>query len=151
MDWTAIIVTAITALGAGGIGAAIVSAISNKGKITEEALATKLDAQGRSYESMMQTAAKQAEITQNLLLMAQEQMSSLQARMDRLEADIAGRDMTIKELKDENVRLQCEVDELGKQNRSKDKRIRELSELLHEQEKRIHKLEERLHGYGDAG
>ena len=132
------IVAAITGLLTGGLGVAIVNGLF--GRVTVEAAA---DNQQAETIKLLQ------EISQSQLTMMQEQMNTMKERMDRLESDIAGRDMTIAELKAENEKLQCEVDELTKQNKAKDRKIRELSGKLHEQDKRIIALERMLEGRDD--
>ena len=132
------IVAAITGLLTGGLGVAIVNGLF--GRVTAVAEADNQQAE---------TIRLLQEISQSQLTMMQEQMNTMKERMDRLESDIAGRDMTIAELKAENEKLQCEVDELTKQNKAKDRKIRELSGKLHEQDKRIIALERMLEGQDD--
>jgi len=102
MDWTAIIIAAIT----GGALATFIDRFFGKGKTKAE-----------TENQQAITIKLLQEISQSQLKMMQEQMASMQNRMDRLEADIEGRDMVIAELKAQIKDLQEQNEALEKQNK----------------------------------
>lgn len=145
MDWTTIVVAAITGLLTGGLGVAIVNGLFNKAKT---------EAESESIEQ--ETIAKMLMASQKMCDTMQTRIDILHQRVETVEAKLEGRDLMIEELTKENRALKDKVEELEKErnqqielNRSQGQKIGHLTRQLEEANKRIRQLEERL-GERDA-
>lgn len=145
MDWTTIVVAAITGLLTGGLGVAIVNGLFNKAKT---------EAESESIEQ--ETIAKMLMASQKMCDTMQTRIDILHQRVETVEAKLEGRDLMIEELTKENRALKDKVEELERErnqqielNRSQGQKIGHLTRQLEEANKRIRQLEERL-GERDA-
>lgn len=143
MDWTTVIVAAITGLFTGGLGVAVINGIFGRGKALAEA--KKLLAEA---EEIYNSADQKAVDTANKMLeVMQRRVDTVNARLDKIEKDRAEEraryEEIIARLEAENKVLREKIDELDAErkqqietNRRQGKRI---SELL----KRIGELEDK--------
>lgn len=145
MDWTTIVVAAITGLLTGGLGVAIVNGLFNKAKT---------EAESESIEQ--ETIAKMLMASQKMCDTMQTRIDILHQRVETVEAKLEGRDLMIEALTEENRALKDKVEELERErnqqielNRSQGQKIGHLTRQLEEANKRIRQLEERL-GERDA-
>jgi predicted RNase H-like nuclease (RuvC/YqgF family) len=145
MDWTTIIVAAITGLLTGGLGVAIVNGLFNR---------KKTEAESELIEQ--ETIAKMLLSSQRICDTMQTRIEALHARVEHVEAKLKGRDAMIEALTEENRALKDKVEELERErnqqielNRSQGQKIGYLTRQLEDANKRIRQLEERL-GERDA-
>lgn len=150
MDWTTVIVAAITGLLTGGVGIAVVNGLFGRKKALAEAQKVLAEAQ----KALAEAKQAQSEADQNAVESATKMLNSMQhrvdvvnARLDKIEKERAEErsryEEIIARLEEENKILRQKIDELEKErlqqvetNRRQGKRI---SELL----KRIGELEDK--------
>lgn len=155
MDWTNIIIAAITGLLTGGLGVAIVTAISNRAKTKAEAEAILQDTKADSHDRMDERA-------QELIDRVWKRMDRLDARIEaqeteceNLKAELKVKDLMVaklqaqvQQLEEENEELRRQRDQQIETNRRQGQKIAKLTKALEESNSRIRQLEERL---GDSG
>ena len=105
MDWTPIIIAIVGALGAGGLGAAIVNGLFNRTKLLADIFEKRLKAMG-------------------------DRSIALESRVDKLEGIIHTLRLEIEERDDMIDTLQRENKKLIKENDCKDRKIKKLQEQV---------------------
>ena len=140
MDWTAIIVAIAAALGAGGVGGAIITGLFSRQRVLAEAEAIRVKAvtDAESIKLGSQIEAFTA-LTERL----EGRIDKLHCRVEKLEADIEGRDMIIAKLTEENKQLHEELRCLKLQNERLVKTNQELTA-------RVQSLEQKLGQMSDG-
>lgn len=158
MDWTTIIVAAVTGLFTGGVGVALVNGYFSKklsaaqAKLTEaQAELTKAQAKDTDNDSLSDAYKQMAQTVKVFVASMQERIDAVHKRVGNLEIAIEGRDMTIEKLTKENKNLQSEVDKLILErdqqieiNRSQSQLLSDLRIANAELSERIRCLEEKL-------
>ena len=135
-----ILVAIISMIGAGGLGAAIVSAFANRkksqaetAKITSDSLAgTARELTAISTEMVTSINAQLKDLTKKY--------KELEEEVARLNLELLGRERMINELKLENKSLKMKVEKLQAENIAKDALINELSIKVKDLEERLDKL-----------
>jgi chromosome segregation ATPase len=132
------------ALGSGGIGAAIVSAIASRKKVAA-------DANSSAFEALSHTAQTLAEVSEKRIASLCERAEKMEQRVEALEAqvrelrgELMERDSMIDGLQRENVALAEQVSALEAENKCKERKIESL-------QKRVKELETRLNALNGAG
>lgn len=105
MEWTPIIIAIIGALGAGGLGAAIVNGLFNRPKLISEI-----------YEKRMEALTSRATSLES-------RVEKLEGIIDTLKFEIEERDDMIDTLQRENAELKKQVAELQAENDCKEHKI----------------------------
>jgi len=105
MDWTPIIIAIVGALGAGGLGAAIINGLFNRTKLLADIFEKRLKAMGN-------------------------RSTALESRVDKLEGVIQGLRLEVEERDDMIDALQRENEKLIKENDCKDRKIKKLQEQV---------------------
>ena len=135
-----IIIAIISAIGAGGVGAAIVSAFSNRKK-------NKAEADKLTSDTLAGTARELTAISTEMVTSINAQLKDLTKKYKELEEEVArlklellGRERMINELKLENKSLRAKIEQLQAENVAKDALINELSIKVKDLEDRLDKL-----------
>jgi hypothetical protein len=134
VDWTTIIIAVIGALGAGGIGAAIVNGLFGRHKTKAEASATERKSNDEATQNLV-------DCTKVLLDVAQGQILSMEKRITALESESRAKDMNIEQLEEENKQLRIELDKLKTQNKSLIADNHKLSDRIMALEKKLRNVE----------
>ena len=108
MNWTAIIIAVIGALGAGGLGAAIVNGLFSRTKILSDV-----------YEKRL------AALTDRVTAL-EEKNSKLECTIDKLKQNLDQREDMIEALQRENDELKAEIKKLQTENECKERKIQKL-------------------------
>jgi chromosome segregation ATPase len=137
MDWTAIIVAIAAALGAGGVGGAIITGLFSRQRVLAEAEAIRIKAASDAEDIKLRT---QIEAFMALTERLESRIDKLHCRVEKLEGDIEGRDMIIAKLTEENRELHLELKRLKEQNERLMKTNKDLTE-------RVQHLEVQLQGF----
>ena len=98
MDWTAIIVAIVAALGAGGVGGAIITGLFSRQRVLAEAEAIRVKAVTDAESVKLDSQIKAFTVLTERL---EGRIDKLHCRVEKLEADIEGRDMIIAKLTEE--------------------------------------------------
>lgn len=139
-----IIIAVIGALGAGGIGAAAVTAWANRGKTNADASAILAESQRqfsddlREVVSNLQTRLDAAELR---IAQLEEDKLALQGELLALRSDAAQADGRIAALTDERDRWRNEAGRLARVEAEQQARIVELETRVHELEARLARVE----------
>lgn len=141
------ITTIVVAVIGSGILSVIVQALAAR-------RTTAADANSTAFESLSHTASTLSEITEKRLVALCDRAERMEARVEKLEAQIAtlkteveDRDNMIEKLQKENLDLAEQVNALEKENRCKDRKIEALTKRIKELELRLDAL---LNGTGDG-
>lgn len=141
------ITTIVVAVIGSGILSVIVQALAAR-------RTTAADANSTAFESLSHTASTLLEITEKRLVALCDRAERMEARVEKLEAQIAtlkteveDRDNMIEKLQKENLDLAEQVNALEKENRCKDRKIDSLTKRIKELETRLDAL---LNGDGDG-
>ena len=126
MDWTPIIIAIVGALGAGGLGAAIVNGLFNRTKLLSDVYEKRLKA--------MNTRSPE-----------------LEERVDKLEGVIHNLRLENEESEDMIDTLQRENEKLIKENACKDRKIKKLQEQVSALQSQVAKLTARLDAMNNRG
>jgi gas vesicle protein len=139
IDWTTVIVTFV---GSGAI-VAIVNGLFTRRKSNAEAESIENMSLSESYVKLADVASSLTNTAKTVMSIEEEQIKTMQLRLDRFEKEIIRQNVTIEEKNCEIERLQNEVEELTEQNKAKDKRIQELSNTVVKLTTRITALEKK--------
>ena len=154
MDWTTIIVAVLGALGAGGIGAALINKLFTRRISEAEALKIRQEAEGEKADAF----AKLCDVYERRLAALTERAFNLELRVDQLEQTISGlrleveeRDDMVDALQKENAelkaainKLKLERDQQTKLSRDQGDKIFRLTRENNKLTRRIEDLEKRL-------
>ena len=137
---TDLIAIIVAAIGAGGIGSAIVNGLFGKKKNDAETFRA-------ITESLAATSKALMELAESRIISLTQRTVSLESRIDMLEtvsrelrSSLTDREQTIQMLQKENLDLQNQVDQLKRENKSKDLKIEELSHKLQELAARLNAM-----------
>ena len=123
-DW---LITILVALIGSGIGTAAINIIGNRKKTSAEAVAITTDSHSEAIQAIIESS-------RHMVATMQARVDTVNTRLDKLEAELSRRDMTIRQLTEENIQLKLEVDKLNKER--EDQMV-----LNHSQGQRIHQLQ----------
>ena len=122
MDWTTVIVAVLGALGAGGIGAALVNGLFSRPKVLSEV-----------YEKRLEALTCRA-------TMLEKRVEKLEGIIDSLKIELEERDDMIDTLQRENDDLKKQVEALQAENECKEKKIVALQKQVKELTARLDEL-----------
>jgi predicted RNase H-like nuclease (RuvC/YqgF family) len=119
MDWTAIIIAIIVAIGSGGIGGAVVKWLSNRE-------VTKADA----YQMLSNVYERRLSALTDRATQLENRVASLEGVIKGLKLEVDERDDMIDTLQKENAELKAEIKQLKAENLCKDEKIAVLQEQV---------------------
>jgi predicted RNase H-like nuclease (RuvC/YqgF family) len=123
--WIAI----ISALGAGGLGAAIVAAIAGRGKNQADVIAKLMEVSEKRIQAMCDRATG-----------LESRVEMLEKQVSTLRSELSVKESTVASLQSENIELKAQIDELVKAGECKDRKITELQRRIRELEKQVNGL-----------
>ena len=130
-----IIIAIVSALGGGGIGAAVVNWLANHKKVKADSYSVLSE----NYENRLNSLTNRA----NAL---EDRVERLEAIIDKLKLEVDKRDAIIDELKQENCDLKIEMKKLKADNECKDRKIAKLERQVKELTARIDAINSREKG-----
>ena len=135
-----IVIAIISAIGAGGVGAAIVSAISNRKKNQAETVKLTSDTLAGTARELTVISTEMVTSINAQLKDLTKKYRELEEEVTRLKLELLGRERMINELKLENKSLRAKIEQLQAENVAKDALINELSIKVKDLEDRLDKL-----------